>query len=174
MADLLTHIATGLLFKAGTGGKHTAVFVLGNALPDLMRSIPVMGVDRLIRFTHLPIPKEAMYPWAVLHMPIGMLFSSYLLCWLFAQQVRFRVFAWLLAGMSAHMTLDILQDHNGEGYFLLYPFSDWTFEFGLYGPEETVQFGPWLLGISLVAWCVRFWHEGGISFIDKVKKSSDK
>ena len=174
VADLLTHIGTGLLFKAGTGGRHTAVFVLGNALPDLMRSIPVMGVDRLIRFAHIPVPKEAMYPWAVLHMPIGMLFSSYLLCWLFAQKVRYRVCAWLFAGMSLHLTMDLFQDHHGQGYFLLYPFSNWTFEFGLYGPEETVQFGPWLFGISIVAWCVRFWYEDGISFNDKLKKSSDK
>ena len=40
MADLVTHMATGLLFKAGTGGQHTGALVLGTVLPAISSFFP--------------------------------------------------------------------------------------------------------------------------------------
>ena len=163
MADLFTHMATGLLFKAGTGGKHTGALVLGTVLPDLMRSVPVMGLDKLIRFGIVDLPIETLYPWVMLHTPFGILLSCILIAWLFVERERYEIFKWLMIGCGFHLGLDLCQYHHGEGYFLFVPFSTETVDIGFMGTETTVVWAPWLMGLSVLAWGVRYWFERNMS-----------
>ena len=72
MADLITHMASGLAVKAGTRGPHTAVLVAGTVLPDLCARVPSMGFSALAK-SGVSVAPEIPYAFEVFHMPFGML-----------------------------------------------------------------------------------------------------
>ncbi len=147
MADLVTHAASAVLVKAGTGWRLPAVFVLGTLAPDLFCRVPsiVLGV---IHNYVMELPPVATHIWQPLHQPVGMTLLAYLLCLLFQERVRMAVFFNLLGGMALHLVLDMLQDHHGAGYQLLFPFSTHAVEWGLIGSESTVY---WAIPLAVLA-----------------------
>jgi hypothetical protein len=151
MADLLTHMATGLLFKAGTRGPYTAALVAGTVLPDLGARVPAIGFSALAK-SGLPIAPEIPYAFEVLHMPLGMALLSLLIACFFREDQRVGVFFNLLGGCLLHLALDVTQDHLGVGYLLGFPFSTADFELGWVGTEATVLWAPLFGLVALVLW----------------------
>lgn len=156
MADLITHGCTALLWKAWRGGGHVPAFTAGALLPDLLSRVPTIGLTRLHDQHGWPIPEPLIYGWLPLHLPTGMLLSAALLAFLFPAAERPAVFRALLGGMVLHLGVDLLQDHYGVGYALLYPFSLWSWELGLMGSEDTVLLAPFLVGLTAFVW----WRKG--------------
>ena len=92
------------------------------------------------------------YVWVPMHLPVGMLVLSFSLCLLFPAPRRRIVFANLLGGMALHLGLDLLQDHQGVGYQLLFPLWDRPLELGIFGSEDSVLVAPVLALLALGAW----------------------
>ncbi|MCP4808521.1 MAG: hypothetical protein GY913_18885 [Proteobacteria bacterium] len=152
MADLVTHIATGLLFKGATRGRHAPLFVLGTVLPDVCGRVVGMGLSKLDPL--FSVPDLLVYGPGVVHMPLGMLAFTLLVAQLFRADQRAAVWANLLGGAVLHLVVDVLQHHTGTGYPLLFPLSQWHWEAGLIGSEATVPFAlpALVLGGLLYAW----------------------
>ncbi len=151
MADLLTHLSLGAIWKSATRGGYPEVFVVGCALPDLAGRVPGMGFSWLLE-QGLPVPEELLYGFTIFHMPAGFVPLSFLLAMLFAESERPAVWGALVGGCLFHLAIDMLQIHYGAGYMLLYPFSTWDWEAGLMGSESTVWMAPLLAGLALWSW----------------------
>ena len=89
-------------------------------------------------------------------MPIGMVIVSYVVCMLFPEGKRAAVYLNLLGGMVLHLLIDVLQDHYGVGYPLLFPFWGKPFELGWIGSEATVTVAPVLGLCAVVVWWSRW------------------
>ena len=157
MADLVTHLCSALLPKAFTGGRHAGPFAIGAVLPDLTARVPAIAFDHLGRRTD--VPEILQNAFDVLHMPVGMIAACVLLAWCFVPEQRGPVLGWLCAGSLLHLAVDLLQDHHGQGYYLLFPLTTWRWELGLIGSEATVAWAPWLALATAVAWGWR-WRKG--------------
>lgn len=149
MADLITHGCSAILWKAGTGKPGVATFVAGTCAPDLLGRVPSMGLT-VLRWRVEAIPEWLLYVWGPLHMPLGILLSSYALSFLFVEAGRRAAFRDLLGGGLLHVAVDLLQRHFGVGYLLLFPFSTWDFELAWIGSEDTVRIVPFLVPITAV------------------------
>jgi len=154
VADLVTHMATGLLVKAATRRGHTATLVLGTVLPDLVARAPGLVFARG-REAGLAIPETWVHAPQVAHMPLGMLALTTLLALFFVEEERFEAWRNLLGGCLLHLALDLGQDHMGVGYMLAYPFSTADFELRWLSSEATVWVAPWLGPLSLWLWWKR-------------------
>ena len=150
-------MCTALLFKGLTRGGFVGPMVVGTVLPDLSSRVPTMLLDALVR-GGAPIPIQAMYPFAVFHMPIGNLALCALLAFLFRRDQRLRVFGWLWLGSGFHFALDMLQAHHGQGYYMLFPFTTATSELGLFGSEATIPWAPVTVGVTAAVWGWRVWR----------------
>ena len=150
MADLVTHAAIGLLLKSATSRKHAAVFVAGTMMPDVLARVPSMGCSAARAF--IDVPNILLYGWDPLHMPLGMLLSSYGISLLFVAEQRVGIFWNLLGGMLLHLGIDLLQSHLGVGYPLLFPFATKSFELGLIGSEATVPLAVPLAMLAVLVW----------------------
>lgn len=152
MADLVTHTCVALLFKAASRGPRVAVFVAGTCLPDLLARVPAMVLTEA-RWTMPAIPEWLVYLWVPLHMPMGILLASVFFAFLLPERGRAEGFRALLGGGALHLAVDVLQSHFGVGYLLLFPFSQWDFELGWIGSEDTVRIVPVLAPVTaVVAW----------------------
>lgn len=154
MPDLVTHLCSALLPKAITGGRHVGPFAVGVVLPDLLARVPglmVGGVRRL----GVAVPESTGVLFEIFHMPVGIVLACLLLARAFVAEQRAAVFGWLCAGGFLHLALDVLQDHHGEGYYLLFPLSTFRWELGWIGPEATVPWAPWLALVTALAWAIR-------------------
>ena len=154
MADLLSHGAAAVLVKAATLWRMVPVFVAGTLAPDMLSRAPAIAMGWVHREL-IPLHPMLTYGWDPLHQPVGMLILAYVLSMLFAQEQRRSVFLNLVGGMALHMGLDLLQDHQGVGYLLAYPFSDVLFELGWIGSEDSVLVAPVLAAGALIAIRVR-------------------
>ena len=137
MADLITHSAAAVAWKAVTNGGMPAVFVAGTIMPDLLARVPsiVMG------FVHVHVvqlPALLIHGWQPFHQPAGMLLVAYLMAMMVGESKRRAVFWNLAGGMGLHLGIDLLQDHHGSGYLVGFPFWTGTFEFAVMGSEATV------------------------------------
>jgi len=162
VADLITHAATALLWRAWRPGPHLPAFVAGSLLPDLLARVPAIGLTRLHDRLSVAVPELLINLWVPLHLPVGMLLSSYVLAQLFDVRVRVGVFRALLGGQALHLLLDLLQYHTTGGYMLLYPLSSWSFELGVMGSEDTVYLAPPLSALTALVWWRRRRAQKGI------------
>jgi membrane-bound metal-dependent hydrolase YbcI (DUF457 family) len=110
----------------------------------------------MVRGWGAPVPDALIHVFGIGHAPIGSTLICVPIAYAFAPVARRGVLVWLLAGTVLHYALDVLQDHHGQGYPLLYPLSLRTFELGLIGPEATVPLAPWLLLLTAAAWAARW------------------
>jgi hypothetical protein len=151
VADLLTHWSLAVLVKAGVGWRDVPLFVAGSLLPDLMARLPPLALELLAR-PFGGAPPWLSYVWVPMHLPTGMLLLGFVLCLLFPVDRRRVVFANLVAGMALHLGVDLLQDHLGVGYQLLFPLWGRPFELGIYGSEDSVWVAPFLSAAALMVW----------------------
>jgi len=151
VADLITHMASGIAVKAITRGPYTAALVAGTVLPDLGARVPAMGLSALAK-KGVSVPAELPYAFEVLHMPLGVVLMSFLLAGLFHQEQRKAVFWNLLAGGGLHLLVDLTQSHMGVGYMLGFPLTTWDFELGWMGTESSVLWSPWLAFGAIALW----------------------
>ncbi len=158
MADLVTHLAVGVLVKVAVGAasgrrRGLPAFLVGSVLPDAASRVPTIGMTWLLH-RGLPIPEPLIYGFYVLHMPLGLLALCFLLAALFAERERSAAFADLLGGAALHFAVDLLQRHYGPGYMLLYPLSRFSWEARLIGSEDTVFVAPLLAAAAALAWAL--------------------
>ena len=164
MADLITHGAVALLWKAGPRARHVAAFFAGNVAPDLLSRGPTIALSFIHQHV-FRLPHELVFFWTPLHMPAGMLLSAYPLCFLFAEGSRRAIFANVLGGMLVHLAVDLMQYHYGVGYSLIYPLKKRTWELGWIGSEDTVFIAPALARVTAVVWGPRWrraWRAWGL------------
>jgi hypothetical protein len=154
VADLMTHLATGLVCKGATRGRYTSVLLAGTVLPDVGARVPALLFSALGK-AGIETPHELTFAFEILHMPIGILLVCYALSLCFVASLRRPVFTNLLAGATLHLLLDLAQGHLGVGYLLAYPFSTVDFEFGWIGTEATVKIAPVVFSLSLLFWWFR-------------------
>ncbi len=155
MADLVTHLCTALLPGVLIAGPRATWLALGVVAPDLAARVPGLALDILRRLS-VPIPINIEAPFAVMHMPIGVLCGAVLVSQIVHPEQRRQALVWLIAGGALHLAVDALQDHHGHGYFLLFPFSTQRYELGWMGSEATVAWAPWLALLTAVVWGVRW------------------
>jgi hypothetical protein len=153
--DPVTHLCTALLPMSLTGSRFTPVLALGAVLPDLCSRLPSTSLDILIR-AGAPVPRWAPHLFTPMHMPYGALLGCLILALLFHERERAAILGWLVAGVALHFGADVLQDHHGEGYRLLFPFDLGKYELGWIGSEATVAWAPWLALVTAVAWGLRY------------------
>lgn len=152
MPDLITHGCLAYLLKVATGGPHRTTFLAGTFLPDLLGRVPGLGLIALGGLG-VPVPTWMSALWEPFHLPCGMLPLALLLTGLVRAPARRAVFSNLLGGMALHLGVDLLQDHMGNGYLLLFPFSTMSWELGWMGSEDSVVLAPFLLLVTLlVGW----------------------
>ena len=139
MPDLLTHliIAQGCRM-VGRSHLLTLWFLVGTVLPDL-----------LTRPFNLVLPGLFWF-FMPLHTPVGLV----LICTLISALVRDTsgrsVFHNLLGGAALHLLLDSAQAHIAGSYYLLFPFSWRSFEFGFFWPEDSLYLLPLWIGVGLL------------------------
>lgn len=154
MADLVTHLATVLLPAAFVRHRAISIVALGVVLPDLASRVPGEALEKLHELG-APVPSWAVMPWGVTHEPIPLLLVCVLVTLLFRERDRGVVLGALVLGCAAHLGLDLLQDHHGHGYHLLFPLHWGDWELGWLHSEATVAWAPWLASITGVAWAIR-------------------
>lgn len=158
MADLVTHLAAVLLPAAVLPDRRWAVpLAMGAVLPDLLSRVPSLALEFVDRF--LAVPEVVFWPWGAMHEPIGVGLAVAVLAGRFATDQRRWVAGALLAGAASHVLLDVMQDHHGQGYFLLAPFSVRRFELGWVGAQDTVHVALPLGIAAALAWMAR-WRLG--------------
>lgn len=157
MADLVTHLCTALLPGAFVRGRALGPVVLGVALPDLVARVPPLGLELLERLGVARIPDALLLPWGVYHEPVALLPACGLLALAFVPRDRAVALAGLLGGCALHLGLDVLQDHHGQGYFLLAPCALHRYELGLIGSEATVSVALPLAVTTSVTWLTVGW-----------------
>ncbi len=124
--------------------------VVGSMLPDLLARAAPLALQRLAA-RGVPVPPGLPAAFMPLHLPYGMVLCAYLLAQLAPARDRPRAFiAWGL-GMGLHLLLDLLQDHQGVGFALLFPWSWKGYELPLYGSEASVMALPVLLPLAALA-----------------------
>ncbi|MSQ03962.1 MAG: hypothetical protein EXR71_19080 [Myxococcales bacterium] len=149
MADLFTHASVAVLARLTQSRPvWVATFVAGTCLPDIAR-VPSMVLIQA-RWRVPDIPEALCYVWAPMHLPVGIVLVSYLVSLVFHEAQRRTAFKHLVGGGLLHLLVDLFQSHFGLGYLLFFPLSEWDFEFGLIGSEDTVRLVPFLVPITTV------------------------
>ncbi|MEZ4320169.1 MAG: hypothetical protein R3F61_22005 [Myxococcota bacterium] len=147
MADLVTHLGSGLLPAALLAPRLMGPLALGTVLPDATGRVPQMA---FVMFD-VPLPDAVLWAFDVLHQPLSQVLVVSAVAMLFAAVDRREAWLGMLAGVALHFGLDILQDHHGQGYQLWFPLSVERFELGWIGSEATVHAAPWVGLATLVA-----------------------
>jgi hypothetical protein len=155
VADLVTHLCTALLPGVLLTAPRATWLALGAVAPDFAARVPGLALDILRRLS-VPIPGNIESPLAVFHMPIGIVCGAVIVAQVVHPKQRRQALLWLVAGGILHLAVDILQDHHGHGYFLLFPFSTHRYELGWIGSEATVAWAPFLALVTAAVWGVRW------------------
>jgi hypothetical protein len=148
MPDLITHTAVAyFVARPRSMARHRVALYVGAILPDL-----------LSRPWYILFPKMSEYTIAM-HTPIFSVLACLLIAQFFDNGIRKSVLWNLLAGVALHFFLDLLQRHLVPGYLLIFPFSWWGFEIGLFGPEQSIRFTPfWIVAIMLTEFVCWWWR----------------
>ena len=154
MADLVTHLCSGIIAKAATGRPHVAVFLVGTVAPDLFSRVPSMLLIQA-KLRGFSIPDAMIHSFEPLHLPAGMVLLSLCLSMFFRSSERLAVWLNLMGGMLLHLVVDMLQDHHGIGYVIGFPFFEGSLEVGVVSSEASVRWVPVLL---LVSFGVTLWR----------------
>lgn len=152
MADLVTHLCSALLPGAFLRGRALGAVVFGTVLPDLISRVPPLALELTERIGVLRVPDALLLPWGIFHEPVALVPACTLLALAFARHDRWLALTGLLGGCALHLGLDLLQDHHGNGYFLLAPCSLERYELGLIGSEATVHIAVPLALVTFVTW----------------------
>ncbi len=116
---------------------------LGSFLPDLCFKGLLIGFRSSIWFGEPT------------HSLCGALLVSYAGALLFAERLRRTVFFAILAGYLSHLLLDLGKDNLGAGAILLFFPSMELWEFGVYRPEQSIDWAPAALAVVIAAEWIR-------------------
>ncbi len=140
MPDLATHVLLNAIpGKWIQSKKNLMMFILGAVLPDVLTRVPA----------NILSVKNSGYFVLPLHSPLPLLLVCYIIVLFFHEPSRKHVFCWLYCGIMIHLFADGFQIHMGPGYYWLYPFSWFTYHWGLYWPETSLYVLPFLFLIFL-------------------------
>jgi len=156
VADLVTHLCTALIPGVFFAPRQAVWLALGAVVPDAAARVPGLALD-LLRRVGIGIPPGVESPLAVFHMPIGIVLGTLVIAPLLHPEQRTRAVRWLIAGGFLHLAVDLLQDHHGHGYFLFFPLSVRRWELGWVGSEASTLWAPWLVGVTVLLWGMRWW-----------------
>lgn len=145
VADLVTHLSTGVLPAALFAPRYLGPVALGTVMPDATGRVPQMAFVIL----DVPLPNAILWAFDVMHQPVPQVLCASLVALAFAVEDRTRAWLGLLVGVALHFGLDVLQDHHGQGYFLLFPASLMRWELGWIGSEATVHVAPFVGLVTL-------------------------
>lgn len=151
MADLVTHVCTGLLPAALFRPRLAVPLAVGTVLPDLTGRVPQMALALL----DVRLPVRILWALDVAHTPVAQTLLAVALGQAVVARQRRETTAWLLVGVALHFALDVLQDHHGNGYHLGYPLTLTRYELGWIGSEATVAWAPWIALVTLAVWGAR-------------------
>jgi hypothetical protein len=155
MPDLLTHMASGVVFGAILREpRYTAGVVVGTCLPDIVGRIPSYGFN-FLSSVGVDVGVVVTSGIGFLHLPFGLLAVTLLVAQLGRAGERFRAWWPLATGCLLHLGLDAGQLHWGISTAWFFPFATWRWEAGLYGSEATVGYAPWLIVGALTFWRIR-------------------
>lgn len=132
MPDLITHSVTAYLIRnRRLTMPDLIIYIFGSLLPDLATR-PFMIIYPPLR-----------YYLHTFHTPVAMLLIIYLIGNFFEDSIKYRVMKLMGLGVLTHFFLDLFQASVGfRGYSWFFPFTYWDFNFGLFWPEDSVQFIP--------------------------------
>ena len=140
MPDLATHVLVNSISgKFLRAEKNMVYFILGSVLPDLLTRVPSQIIP-ISNIGYFVLP---------LHAPLPLLLVSYIIVLFFPLAIRKQVFSWLYGGILLHFLLDAFQIHMGPGYYWFYPFSWFTYQWGLFWPEDSLYLLPVLVLLFL-------------------------
>lgn len=166
MADLVTHLASALIPGVALRPHRAVLLALGTAMPDVVGRVPGLmaeGVERLGGTQ----PPWLTHPFGIAHQPVGGVLLAALIAWILPARERPLATLLLCGGVLLHLGVDVLQDHHGFGYHLLFPFGTGRYELGCIGSEATVPWAPWLALASVGVWGIRLgltrWRRPGAS-----------
>ena len=132
------------------GSSERYLLVLGSIFPDLLdKTIPYA----LHYFSPNLTENNFYFPsLKYLHTPLMLLFSIYVIGFIFQDTYRKRVFCMLSAGVFFHLLFDLFQGNIcGMGYMWLFPFSmEKPMLINLFYDDSTVPFVPFLLLLVLL------------------------
>ena len=150
MPDLFAHFASGyLLSYPGKFRRYNALFVLGAILPDVLTRIPEIIFERLLG---LPV----FHFFNALHTPVGVIFASYILSFVFLEEERKFAFTCFLSGSLIHIGLDLLQRQFYYAVYMpFFPFSMETFQWGFYHYNASLIFFLPLLILTFFLWLLQ-------------------
>ncbi len=147
MPDLTTHLLVAHIASrpARFPASWELPFYIGSILPDLStRAVYIIFPD---------VMREVQY----LHTPLGCTLSCFAISLLFSTKQRRTVFSKMWLGAMLHIALDLLQKQVGLGYALLFPFSWWTWDAGLFWPDTSVYIAFVLITVIGVYYGARLW-----------------
>lgn len=150
MPDLITHSLVSRLLLCGRLKKYLLFFLIGTILPDVLSRIPNFFIRSCYRCS-----------WfiTVLHSPVIVILFILILVLLFPKN-RLGIFLSLTFGMFFHFCLDLFQRHLGGGYYWFFPFSFRFWELGLFWPETSLEFIPYLVLATLIVYGVELYGRG--------------
>ena len=154
MADVVTHLASGVLPAALFAPRLLGPVAIGTVLPDATGRVPQIAIQLL----SIPVPDAVSWGLDVLHQPLAQLLFAGLIALGFCERDRRAALLGMVVGIGLHFGLDVLQDHHGQGYHLLFPLSVQRFELGWIGSEATVSVAPWIGAVTLVVVLWRLWR----------------
>lgn len=134
MPDLLTHFLVAfLIVKILKIKRYYSLFYIGAILPDVSK---IYFIDASHIWFYIP-----------LHTPIVIALTCLLIAFFFENEIRKKIFTLLIAGSFLHLFLDLFQKHIDVtfGYKWFFPVSWNSFEIGLFWPESSIYFIPFLL-----------------------------
>ena len=155
MADLVTHLCVGWLPCLALAPRWSLAVAFGTVLPDLSGRVPQMLLVRV----RVPIPDRVLWMVDVAHTPFAQACLVVLLGAAFRVGHRVRATVGMAIGVVLHFALDVLQDHHGNGYYLLFPLNVERYELAWIGSESTTTAALPLLGLTLAVAGARGWRE---------------
>lgn len=152
MPDLITHCLASRIIVLGRFKKYLLLFLIGAILPDVLSRVP-----------HFFLAFSYRCSWviAVFHSPLVLILFVLIFALLFKDKKQ--AGSGLFFGMVFHLFLDSFQRHIGGSYYWFFPFSFKTGEFGLFWPEESLSFIPYLILITLAFYGFELYRKGRIT-----------
>lgn len=155
MPELITHSLVGyVVAKSFRKSRFVVIVLIGAVLPDVLTRVPYMVLgyvgDSFASYNDF---------FHSLHSPFPLLLVCLIISYLFAEEIRVKVFFGLLVGAGTHLFLDMMQRTIiGLGYqklpiaeySWLFPFSWHSFQIGLFWPEDSLYAVPVLVPCVLL------------------------
>lgn len=147
MPDLFTHAATGYLIGRSLYTDYRfGLIVFGSILPDLLSRVPQIILQRFLEF---PVA----HFFAAFHTPVALIFSCYILCFLFSETRRKNSFLLMLFGSLCHFLLDLMQEQFYQPIYMpWFPISFQTVQWSWFHIHASLLVTPVLLIVVLCLW----------------------